>query len=277
MDLASAADELYAGSPDDFIERRKALVTAARAAKDRQLATAVGALRRPTRSAWLVNLYARQAPDELGGLLDLGEALQAAQEQLSGPDLRRLSAERGKALAAATRRAVELGRDQGYDAPEAARLEVSQTLQAALADPEVAAQVRAGTVTQAQAYGGFGPFALTPPAAAAAMPDQEPEPEQEAEPESPAEDDGAEARRAEAEAANRLETAEAALSAAAEETETATTRADELADRVEALRTELADAEQAESDALRQARAARKAVSELEETVRAAREAYEAL
>jgi hypothetical protein len=280
VDLASAADELYAGSPDDFIERRKALVTQARAAKDRQLATAVGALRRPTRSAWLVNLYARQAPDELGALLDLGEALQAAQEQLSGPDLRRLSAERGKALAAATRRAVELGRDHGYDAPEAARLEVSQTLQAALADPEVAAQVRAGTVAQAQAYGGFGPFALTPPAAAA-MPDQEPEPDQEAEsePESPAEDDGAEARRAEAEAeaANRLETAEAALSAAAEDAETATTRADELADRVEALRTELADAEQAESDALRQARAARKAMAELEETVRAAREAYEAL
>jgi hypothetical protein len=279
VDLASAADELYAGSPDDFIERRKALVTQARAAKDRQLATAVGALRRPTRSAWLVNLYARQAPDELGALLDLGEALQAAQEQLSGPDLRRLSAERGKALAAATRRAVELGRDHGYDAPEAARLEVSQTLQAALSDPEVAAQVRAGTVAQAQAYGGFGPFALTPPAAAAAMPDQEPEPDQEAEsePESPAEDDGAEARRAEAEAANRLETAEAALSAAAEDAETATTRADELADRVEALRTELADAEQAESDALRQARAARKAVAELEETVRASREAYEAL
>lgn len=279
MDLASAADELYAGSPDDFIERRKALVRQARAAKDRQLATAVGALRRPTRSAWLVNLYARQAPDELGGLLDLGEELQTAQEQLSGPDLRRLSAERGKALTAATRRAVELGRDHGYDAPEAARLEVSQTLQAALADPDVAAQVRAGTVTQAQAYGGFGPFALTPPVAAAAMPDQEPEPDQEPdqELESPAEDDGAEARRAEAEAANRLETAEAALSAAAEEAETATTRADELADRVEALRTELADAEQAESDALRQARAARKAVSELEETVRAAREAYEAL
>ena len=273
MDLESAVDELYAGSPDDFIERRKTLVSQARAAKDRPLATAVGALRRPTRSAWLVNLYAREAPDELGGLLDLGEALQNAQRQLSGPDLRRLSADRGKALAAATRRAVELGHEHGYDAPEAARVEVSQTLQAALADPEVAAQVRAGTVTQAQAYGGFGPFALAGPTDSQ-TPEPEREPETEPAPET-SEDDGAAARRAEAE--TELQTAEAALGAASEEAEAATARADELADRVEALRAEIADAEQEETEARRQARAARKAVAELEDAVRSAREAYEAL
>ena len=50
-----------------------------------------------------------------------------------------------------------------------------------------------------------------------------------------------------------------------------------LADRVEALRAELADAEQAESDAQRSARSARKRVSVLEADVRSAREAYEAL
>ena len=279
MDLGSAAQELYAGSPDDFIERRKALVTQARADKDRPLATAIGALRRPTRSAWLVNLYAREAPDDLAALLDLGEALQAAQRELSGPDLRRLSVERGKALAAATRRAVELGHDQGYDAPEAARMEVIQTLQAALADPEVAEQVRTGTVTQAQAYGGFGPFALAGPADASDASDAKPSETQApaaatAEAET-ADDETAEERRAEAE--SRLQTAEATLSEAAEEAEAATAQADELADRVEALRAEIAEAEQAESEAHRQARAARKTVAELEDAVRSAREAYEAL
>jgi hypothetical protein len=277
VDLESAVDELYAGSPDDFIERRKALVAQARAAKDRPLATAVGALRRPTRSAWLVNLYAREAPDELGALLDLGEALQAAQQQLSGPDLRRLSVDRGKALTAATRRAVALGHDHGYDAPEAARLEVTQTLQAALADPDVAEQVRTGTVTQAQSYGGFGAFALAPPTTATAA---EPQSRQAESPEAEASaagtaDDEADERRAEAE--SRLQAAEAALSEAADDADAATTRADELADRVEALRAELADAERAESDAQRSARSARKRVSELEADVRSAREAYEAL
>ena len=165
MDLESAVDELYGGSPDDFIERRKALVAEARPARIGRWPPPIGALRRPTRSAWLVNLYAREAAEELAPLLDLGEALQAAQRELAGPDLRRLSADRGKALAAATRRAVELGHEHGYDAPEAARLEVTQTLQAALADAEVAEQVRTGTVTQAQAYGGFGPFGLAPASA----------------------------------------------------------------------------------------------------------------
>ena len=284
VDLESAVEELYAGSPDDFIEHRLALVGEARAAKDRALATAIGALRRPTRSAWLVNLYARQAPDELAKLLDLGEALQTAQRQLSGPDLRRLSADRSKALTAAARRAVDLGHDHGYDAPEAARLEVSQTLQAALADPEVAAQVRAGTVTQAQAYGGFGPFALVAPTPVPEQAEPEQAAPEQAAPEQ-AEDEQAEARRVEArrvearrvEAGGRLEAAEAALSTAAEEAETATTRADELADRVEVLRAEIAEAEQSEAEARRQARVARKIVSELEDAVRSAREAYEAL
>jgi hypothetical protein len=282
VDLESAVDELYAGSPDDFIERRKALVAQARAAKDRPLATAVGALRRPTRSAWLVNLYAREAPDELGALLDLGEALQAAQQQLSGPDLRRLSVDRGKALTAATRRAVALGHDHGYDAPEAARLEVTQTLQAALADPDVAEQVRTGTETQAQSYGGFGAFALAPPTTATAAEPQSRQAEspQAETPEAEASaagtaDDEADERRAEAE--SRLLATEAALSEAADDADAATTRADELADRVEALRAELADAERAESDAQRSARSARKRVSELEADVRSAREAYEAL
>ena len=273
-DLESAVDELYAGSPDDFIQHRSALVAEARATKDRALATAIGALRRPTRSAWLVNLYARRAPDELAELLDLGEALQTAQRQLSGPDLRRLSADRGQALAAAARRAVDLGHDHGYDASEATRLEVSQTLQAALADPEVAAQVRAGTVTQAQAYGGFGPFALVGPTPVPEAPEPEQAEPEQAEPEQ-AEDEQAEARRAEA--GERLEAAEAALRTAAEEAETATTRADELADRVEALRAELAEAEQAESGARVEARTARKTVAEREDAVRSAREAYDAL
>jgi hypothetical protein len=219
----------------------------------------------------LVNLYARRATDELAALLDLGEALQNAQRQLSGPDLRRLSGDRGKALAAATRRAVGLGHDHGYDAPEAARLEVSQTLQAALADPEVAAQVRAGTVTQAQAYGGFGPFALAAPTDS---PTPEPGPEDESPETETAADDGAALR---AEAENRLQTAEAALGAAADDAEAATARADELADRVETLRAEIAEAEQEETEARRQARAARKIVAELEDAVRSARQTYEAL
>ena len=41
----------------------------ARAAKDRALATEIGALRKPTRTAWLVNALARDDPDAVGALL----------------------------------------------------------------------------------------------------------------------------------------------------------------------------------------------------------------
>ncbi len=294
MDLASASQELYAGSPDDFVERRKQLVAQARAAKDRPLATAIGQLRRPTRSAWLVNLYAREAAEELEALLDLGAALQTAQQELSGPDLRRLSADRGKALAAATRRAVEIGRGHDYEAPEAARTEVTQTLQAALADPEIAAQVRAGTLSQAQSYGGFG-FALAPasapapadesptPASGGAAPDAgadagaaEPDDEEAAERRRAAQQ-ADEQRRARERAEQQVADAEAELTAATEAARVATERADELAEQVERLRTELAAAEEAETAARQEARAARRHVSEREASVQDARAALDAL
>lgn len=289
MDLESAAQELYAGSPDDFIARRKELVAQARAAKDRPLATAVAALRRPTRSAWLVNLYAREAPEELSALLDLGAALLAAQQQLSAPDLRRLSAERGTALTAATRRAVSIGQAHDYDAPESARVEVTQTLQAALADPEVAAQVRAGTLTQAQSYGGFG-FAVAPEGTAGPAPAPTTEPTDDAatgsaDDSTSTEDEEAARRRAAVaerrqvreRAERQVEDAETELTAAAEQARRATEHADELAERVERLRTELASAEGAETAARQDARAARRVVGERERAVQDAREALAAL
>jgi hypothetical protein len=272
VDLAAAKDELYAGSPENFIERRKALAAEARAAKDRPLATAIGRLRRPTRSAWLVNLYAREASDEVAALLDLGAALQAAQTQLAAAELRRLSGERQKTLSAATRRAVALGEARGYAATEAVRQEVAQTLQAALADPSVADDVRAGTVTEAHAYGGFGVFGVaSPDVSDTAVAPATTEPDNSEKSENEEEDE----LRAAAE--QRLHEAEDALGAAAEEAEAATEHADQLADRIESLRNELADVERAEAEARTEARAARKKVSSLEAEVRAAREASEAI
>ncbi|MFD0534906.1 hypothetical protein ACFQY7_15295 [Actinomadura luteofluorescens] len=78
MDFSSAADELYGVPPADFVETRKRLVQEAKGAGDAALAKRIGALRRPTLSAWAVNLLARSAADELTGLLDVGEEMRAA-------------------------------------------------------------------------------------------------------------------------------------------------------------------------------------------------------
>jgi hypothetical protein len=174
VDLEAAVDQVYAATPEDFMAVRTALVAEAKQARDRELAKVIGALRKPTRSAWMINLLARSAADEVAGLLDLGAALREAQAQLSGPELRRLSSQRQQAVSALARRAEALAAEHGHRATEAQLQEVSQHLQAALADPGLTEDVRAGRVAQIVTFGGFGPWeagtGVGAPAAAASPP-----------------------------------------------------------------------------------------------------------
>jgi hypothetical protein len=286
VDLDTAADELYAVSPDDFIERRQQLVAEARQEGNREIATQIGKLRRPTRSAWLINLLAREESDNINALFELGAALQQAQQRMAGDELRQLSAERRKTVDALARRAVELGRQQGYEAPDGASQEVGQTLQSALGDPEIADLVRAGHLTQAVTYGGFGPSDLAS-ALGASLPTKAPSrPEKQAEAPQPAPKRDAkqrrEAEKAASEARELATEARQAAESAEEEAEAATQRADDLADQVESLRTQLRQTEAAEREARDEARAARKHYQELrqaalsaEQAVAAAEEALE--
>jgi hypothetical protein len=286
VDLDTAADELYAVSPDDFIERRQQLVAEARQEGNREIATQIGKLRRPTRSAWLINLLAREESDNINALFELGAALQQAQQRMAGDELRQLSAERRKTVDALARRAVELGRQQGYEAPDGASQEVGQTLQSALGDPEIADLVRAGHLTQAVTYGGFGPTDLAS-ALGASLPTKAPSrPEKQAEAPQPAPKRDAkqrrEAEKAASEARDLATEARQAAESAEEEAEAATQRADDLADQVESLRTQLRQTEAAEREARDEARAARKHYQELrqaalsaEQAVAAAEEALE--
>jgi hypothetical protein len=275
MDLDEAADQLYANSPDDFTARRTALATEAKESGDRTLAKQITGLRRPTRSAWLVNLVARAEPDQVAELRELGAALQQAQQQMAGDELRKLSRQRRTLIDSLARRAAELGAEQGYDAPASAVQEVSQTLQAALGDPAVADVVQAGHLHQAVNYGGFGPDDLASAMAASLSVTTKPavrESKKAAEPEK----DAVETRAA-AEKAGKARAAADAARAAAQQAETAaaeaTDHADQLADQVESLRTQLRDTETAEREAREAARAARKHYNELLRDAAAAEQA----
>ena len=277
MDLETAANELYALSPDDFIERRRQLVAEARQAKDRELANQIGQLRRPTRTAWLINLLARHEPEPLNALFELGAALQDAQQRMAGDELRQLSAERRKAVDALAQRAVELGREHGYNAPDGAVQEVGQTLQSALGDREIADVLRAGRLTQAVTYGGFGPTDLAS-ALGASLPTKTPsEPKEKPAPAEPAAAPGPKQRRqaekAAKEARERATAAREAAESAEAEAEAATQRADELADQVESLRSQLRQAEAAEREAREAARGARKHYQELRHAAGSAEQA----
>ncbi|GLY25267.1 hypothetical protein [Micromonospora sp. NBRC 101691] len=151
-------ERLYGTPPDRFVAARDAAVAESRRAGDPATAREIAKLRRPTVAAWLVNLLALRRPELVAGLVELAEALRSAQRDLRGPKLRELSAQRRAVVAALVAEARTLAAGS-EGAPPAGRLplaEVEATLNAALADTEVAAQVRAGRLLRAASYAGFG-------------------------------------------------------------------------------------------------------------------------
>ncbi|WP_372341586.1 hypothetical protein [Nocardia sp. CC216A] len=161
MTLEEVAGELYGLAPAEFVAARDERVRRAREDGDRALAGAIGTLRRPTVAAWAVNVLAREATDEVTALLALGDALREAQRKLSGEALRALTTQRQQVVSALTRKAGELAATHDQKLSEATLREIGRTLHAALADPDVAAAVRTGTLTTATSYEGFGPTTLS--------------------------------------------------------------------------------------------------------------------
>ncbi len=159
--LSDAADELYGADPAGFVARRTELVKQARAAKDRDLATQIGALRRPTVGAWYVNVLARSSATELDSLLDLGATMRDAQAELDMATVASLLPERRDRERAALKRLEQVLDGAGVTPSPAALAEVGGTLTAAVADPAAAAAVRSGCLARSLVYAGFGEVDLS--------------------------------------------------------------------------------------------------------------------
>ncbi|MBY3795219.1 hypothetical protein HQP42_22750 [Rhodococcus fascians] len=160
-DIDTVIDELYSLAPADFVSHRSAYVTRFKKAGDKSGATRIGGLRKPTVVAWLVNTLARQDESAVAELFDLGAELERAQQRGDGHRLRELSTARSASIRALTDRAVVLGRERGMTVGDNAAREVSNTLNAAMADPEIRDRVRAGRTVVAETYSGFGPALLS--------------------------------------------------------------------------------------------------------------------
>ncbi|KZF08099.1 MULTISPECIES: hypothetical protein [unclassified Rhodococcus (in: high G+C Gram-positive bacteria)] len=159
--VETVVDDLYSLPPADFVSHRAAYVTRFKKAGDKAGATRIGALRKPTLVAWLVNTLARRDESALAELFDLGEQLERAQQCGDGPRLRELSTARSTSIRALTDRAVALGRDLGATVGDNAAREISNTLNAAMADAEIRDRVRKGRTVVAETYSGFGPALLS--------------------------------------------------------------------------------------------------------------------
>ncbi|NDK89029.1 hypothetical protein GYA93_05455 [Gordonia desulfuricans] len=171
--LEAAADELYGLAPGDFVARRNILATLVRRGGDRALATQIGALRRPTVSAWLLNQWVRRHPDGVTDLTELGGRLREAQRRGAAGQVRDLSARRREVVTAAVIAVGHLADDLGVPVSAGTEREIVQTLRAAMADADIADGLARGRLTAAGEYSGFGPaavFAVPDPAADAHPP-----------------------------------------------------------------------------------------------------------
>jgi hypothetical protein len=166
----SRLDELYREPPDRFVAARDRVAKDLRAAGETEEAARVKKLRRPTVAAWIINLAALEAREQVEEFAAASHALEKAQARaVEGTDegaaaWRAAAAREREAIAAVLDAAERLARDAGK-APTARAMElVDQTLRAASADPMLHERVLAGRLEREQAAATLGALgAGTPP------------------------------------------------------------------------------------------------------------------
>jgi hypothetical protein len=147
-------DELYGVRPEEFTGLRTELAAAAKKRGDTAAAKLISGARKPTTAAWVVNRLVHTNEDVKGSLTDLRERLRAAHAAMDGAAIRDLSAEQRSLVDQLARAAFE-GAEVSNPSP-ALRDDVVGTLQAAVADPDVAE--RLGRLAKAEQWSGFGDF-----------------------------------------------------------------------------------------------------------------------
>ena len=284
--LAAALRSLYAVPPEEFMAERKRLVAAEKADGDPAVAKEIGTLRKPSLAAWAVNLLAREAPDLVDGLADLGGRMRAAQGRLDTDTLTSLRPERDRLLEEVVRTTVQLVADAGRTCSAAAQQDVRATAIAALADEQAMAAVASGQLARTLSYSGFGEVDLAEAvvrttsgailsvvpgggggarSARGARPDSRDEAD--------AEDAGDEADEEQLRAA--LEKAEKQLAAAESDVTRARERAEETRERLAVVERQLAKAREADERALEAVTDAVRARKAAEATRHTAQEALD--
>src|SRR5215207_69678 len=154
-ELDEIVRELYVLPPAEFVTARNELVRQARAAGSKDVAERLRQLRRPTRSAWLVNLLASDSR-AMQRLSALGRELRDAQTGLVRTELRNLAEQRRQLIADLLDRTKAHAAEAGVRLTPTVLSEVEATLQAALVDLAGAMTIRNGRLVRPLSHSGFG-------------------------------------------------------------------------------------------------------------------------
>jgi hypothetical protein len=190
VDEADVVAELFGGPRDEFLAIRSKRAAEAKAAGDPDLARRIGALRKPTVAAWLVNQLVRRYPEDADQLADVAGELGDAHRHGSGERLREAGQARRELLRRLEVRVRELAHDTGVRLSDDTATQIDTTFQAALINPAALRAVRSGQLSASVGLDSDvldqWPVAdvIRPPAPPRPKPQrQRPEPEPEAEPE----------------------------------------------------------------------------------------------
>jgi hypothetical protein len=153
-------DALYGLPLDEFTAARDELAKDLRQEGEREAASRVKGLRKPTAAAWLANQLARTQKKEAERLLDASEQVRAAQARLlqrrgSPDDLRAATEQQNQAVRELVARASGFLDREGKSPSRSTLDKVEETLRALAGDAETSAAFAAGWLTKEARASGF--------------------------------------------------------------------------------------------------------------------------
>ena len=257
-DIETAVLAVYQGPFEEFVSRRDALAKELRAAKRRDDADRVKALRKPSRTAWVLDTAVHEDPAAIEQLV---QAINAAQTVQSGADLRAAM----ETIRAAVRAVAAVGARVAIRAGQPVDANVlSMALHAVIGETKAFEDLRAGRLIDVPDGGGLDILTalptLAPPPPRPSLPPSPPTPSKPpASPPPPNAEADEQAAAREAELAAAAAAAAAAARADLRRAETVLAEARKQSERVERLvrdaESQLAAAEQALLRAESEARA----------------------
>lgn len=153
MNLPEAAEPLFELPPEDFTAERDRIAKELKKQGEEEASGRVKALKRPSVTAYALNLVARRHPDLVEAMLEADERLRTAK---SRTDMDEAKADRQKAISAISGKATSLMADQDRPVTAQVKERLTETLLAVATDDGTRERLKTGHLLKEAEAGGFG-------------------------------------------------------------------------------------------------------------------------
>jgi len=153
MKLPEAAEPLFELAPEEFTAERDRIAKEMKKQGEDEASAQVKALKRPSVTAYALNLVSRRHPDLVEAMLEADEQLRTAK---SRTDMDKAKADRQKAIAAISGKATSLLADQDRPVTAQVKERLTETLLAVATDDETRELLKSGHLLKEAEAGGFG-------------------------------------------------------------------------------------------------------------------------